>query len=105
MRLQIFNAQVVWNLEISLRKRRHKTYLPRGPLRKYLVIQFFLKWQHGLIKQNKTSNKGFNVPFAHNVKYLYKTIMHSCIGVCVDIKLVPLIFLKLSCSTCHKNVV
>ena len=57
------------------------------------------------MEQNKKSNKGLNIPLALNVKYLYKTIMHPCIGVCVDIKLVPLIFLKLSCLTCHKNVV
>ena len=55
-------------------------------------------------EQTEFSNKGLNIPLAHNVKYLYKTIMHPCIGVCVDIKLVPLIFLKLSCSTGYKNV-
>ena len=56
-------------------------------------------------KQNKNSNKGLNIPLARDNKELYKTIMHSCIGIYVDIKLVPLIFLKLSCSTCHKNIV
>ena len=56
-------------------------------------------------KQKKNSNKGLNIPLAHNNKDLCKTIIHPCIGVCVDIKLVPLIFLKLSCSTCHKNIV
>ena len=40
------------------------------------------------MKQNKNSNKGLNIPVAHNNKDLYKTIMHPCIGVCVDIKLV-----------------
>ena len=45
-----------------------------------------------------------NIPLAHDNKDLYKTLMHPCIGVCVD-KLVPLIIVKLSCSTCHKNIV
>jgi len=45
-------------------------------------------------KQNKNSNKGLNIPLAHDNKDLYKTLMHPCIGVCVDIKLVPLIFLN-----------
>ena len=56
-------------------------------------------------KQNKNSNKGLNIPLAHDNKDLYKTLMHPCIGVCVDVKHVPLIFLKHSCLTCHKNVV
>ena len=43
------------------------------------------------MEQNKNLNKGLNIPLAHNVKYLYKTIMHPCIGVCEDIKLVHLI--------------
>ena len=46
------------------------------------------------MEQNKKSNKGLNIPVAHNNKYLYKTIMHACIGVCVGIKLVSLIFLN-----------
>ena len=82
---------------------RH-TYLG-GLVRKYLVIQLFIKGQLGVIKQNKNSNKGLNIPLAHDNNELYKTIMHPCIGVCVDIKLFPLMFSKLSCSTCHKNVV
>ena len=57
------------------------------------------------MKQNKNLNKGLNIPLAHDNKYLYKTLKHPCIGVCVDIKLVPLIFLKHSCLTCHKNIV
>ena len=55
-------------------------------------------------KQNKNLNKRLNIPLAHDNKDLYKTLMHPCIGVCVDRKLVPLIFSKLSCSTDHKNV-
>ena len=46
------------------------------------------------MKQNKNSNKGLNIPLAHDNKELYKTIMHPCIVVCVDIKLVPVIFLN-----------
>ena len=57
------------------------------------------------MEQNKKSNKGLNIPVAHNNKDLYKPIMHPGTGVCVDVKLVPLIVLKLSCSTCHKNLV
>ena len=56
-------------------------------------------------EKNKNSNKRLNIPLAHDNKELYKTIMHPCIGIYVDIKLVPLIFLKLSCSTCHNHVV
>ena len=47
-------------------------------------------------KQNKNSNKGLNIPLAHDNKYLYKTLMHPCIGVCMDRKLVTLKFSKLS---------
>ena len=57
------------------------------------------------MEQNKKSNKGLNIPVAHNNKDLYKPIMHPCTGVCVDIKLIPLILIKLSCSPCHNNVV
>ena len=73
---------------------RH-TYLG-GLVRKYLVIQHFIKGQLEVIKQNKNSNKRLNIPLAHDNKDLYKTLMHPCIGVCVERKLVPLIFSKLS---------
>ena len=56
-------------------------------------------------KQSKNWNKGLNIHVAHNNKYLSKTIMHPCIGVGVDIKLVPLMFVKPLCSACHKNLV
>ena len=92
-------------MEIFLKKRRHKTYLPWRSSKKIFSYSILLKWQLGVIKQNKNSNKGLNIPVAHNNKDLYKPIMHPCTGVCVDIKLVPLIVLKLSCSTCHKNIV
>ena len=81
-------------MKIFLKKRRHKTYLPRRSSKKIFSYSILLKWQLGVIKQNKNSNKGLNIPVAHNNKDLYKTIMHPCIGVCVDIKLVPLIFLN-----------
>ena len=47
------------------------------------------------MEQNKNSNKGLNFPLAHNNnKYSLEARMHPCIRVCVDIKLVPLIFLN-----------
>ena len=103
MRPQIFNAQVVWNLEISLRKRRNKTYLLRRSSKKIFSSSLNDKlelWTNWNFEQGT-----INIPLAHDNKDLYKPIMHPGTGVCVDIKLVPLKFLKLSCSTCHKNLV
>jgi len=34
------------------------------------------------MKQNNNSKKGLNISVAHSNKYLEKTIMHPCIGVC-----------------------
>ena len=92
-------------MKIFLKKIRHKTNLPRRSSKKIFSYSILLKWQLGVIKQNKNSNKGLNIPVAHNNKDLYKPIMHPYIGVCVDIKLVPSILIKLSCSPCHNNVV
>jgi len=53
-------------------------------------------WRATSLNKIKIWTKGLNIPLAHGNKDLYKTLMHPCIGVCVDRKLVPLIFSKLS---------
>ena len=51
-------------------------------------------WRATSLNKIKIQTKGLNIPLAHDNKDLYKTMMHPCIWVCVDIKLVPLIFLN-----------
>ena len=61
-------------------------------------------WRATSLNKIKIRTKGLNIPLADDNKDVYKRLMHLCIGVCVERKLVPLIFSKLSCSTDHKNV-
>ena len=53
-------------------------------------------WRATSLNKIKIQTKGLNIPLAHDNKDLYKTLMHPYIGVCVERKLVPLIFSKLS---------
>ena len=64
----------------------------------------FYLWRATSLNKIKIRTKGLNIPLAHDNKDVYKRLMHLCIGVCVERKLVPLIFSKLSCLTDHKNV-
>ena len=61
---------------------------------KWLMEPFFDLWRATSLNKIKIQTKGLNIPLAHDNKDLYKTMMHPCIWVCVDIKLVPLILLN-----------